>query len=291
VKVSDISILKRLILQARPFWGRISFIYLLNFLAIPLALLTPLPLMLAVDSVIGTKPLPEFLQLIMPNSLANGYGLLLAIIAFTLLLALLGQLQSLLLLAMQTEAGEKMVLQFRARLFRHAQMLSLNYHDSRGTVDAVYRIQYDTPSIQWIVLNGITPLITALFTAAFAAALEDSEKARVLGYVRRPGSIQLAARGQGIRTGIEGRRSFCQAFQRQPGFQGQCNLDRRRFQHAAGASYRRRHRGSALSRNPAYPARIIVPRGVSVDHGISGAALWSDSESGQADNFAAKRIF
>ena len=164
MKVSDISILKRLILQARPFWGRISFIYLLNFLAIPLALLTPLPLMLAVDSVIGTKPLPEFLQLIMPNSLANGYGLLLAIIAFTLLLALLGQLQSLLLLAMQTEAGEKMVLQFRARLFRHAQMLSLNYHDSRGTVDAVYRIQYDTPSIQWIVLNGITPLITALFT-------------------------------------------------------------------------------------------------------------------------------
>lgn len=164
MKYSDISILKRLIFQARPFWGRISLIYLLNFIAIPLALLTPLPLMLAVDSVIGSKPLPEIIQPLVPENLASGQGLLLVVIGFTLLLALASQLHSLLLLARQTEVGEKMVLLFRAKLFRHAQQLSLNYHDTRGTVDAVYRIQYDTPAIQWIVLNGITPLITSLVT-------------------------------------------------------------------------------------------------------------------------------
>lgn len=164
MKQSDFTLLRRLVLQARPFWRRIGFIYLLNFVAIPLSLLTPLPLMLAVDSVIGAKPLPDFLQPLVPESLSQGHGLLLLVIGMALLLSLLGQLQSLLLLAMQTQVGERMVLLFRARLFRHAQQLSLNYHDTRGTVDAVYRIQYDTPAIQWIVLNGITPLLTAVFT-------------------------------------------------------------------------------------------------------------------------------
>ncbi len=164
MKQSDLTLLGRLLAQARPFWGSIAFIYLLNFVAIPLALLTPLPLMLAVDSVIGEKPLPEFLQPLVPDSVAQGHGLLLVVIGMALLISVLGQLQSLLLLALQTQVGERMVLLFRARLFRHAQQLSLNYHDTRGTVDAVYRIQYDTPAIQWIVLNGIIPLLTAVFT-------------------------------------------------------------------------------------------------------------------------------
>jgi ATP-binding cassette subfamily B protein len=51
-------------------------------------------------------------------------------------------------------------------LFRHAQRLSLLYHDSRGTSDSTFRIQYDTPSIQWIAVDGLIPFLTAIINLA-----------------------------------------------------------------------------------------------------------------------------
>ena len=49
----------------------------------------------------------------------------------------------------------------RARLFRHAQRLSLAYHDRRGTTDSLYRIQYDTQSIRSIAVDGLIPIAAA----------------------------------------------------------------------------------------------------------------------------------
>src|SRR5262249_57882625 len=49
-------------------------------------------------------------------------------------------------------------------LFRHAQRLSLTYHDTRGTVDSTYRIQYDAPCVQWVVVEGTVPLLVSAFT-------------------------------------------------------------------------------------------------------------------------------
>src|SRR5919199_955308 len=65
---------------------------------------------------------------------------------------------------LQTYTGEKLLLEFRARLFRHVQHLSLSYHDARGTADSLYRIQYDAPAIQHIMVNGIIPSIAAACT-------------------------------------------------------------------------------------------------------------------------------
>ncbi len=61
-------------------------------------------------------------------------------------------------------AGERLVLDFRAELFRHAQRLSLSYHDSKGATDSTYRIQYDTYSIDSVIISGAIPLISALVT-------------------------------------------------------------------------------------------------------------------------------
>jgi ATP-binding cassette subfamily B protein len=65
---------------------------------------------------------------------------------------------------LQTYAGEGMVLDFRGRLFAHAQRLSLAYHDTRGTSDSTYRIEHDAPSLQFVTVNGIIPLIASLST-------------------------------------------------------------------------------------------------------------------------------
>src|SRR5439155_6498915 len=43
---------------------------------------------------------------------------------------------------------------------------SLVYHDTKGTTDSTFRIQYDAPAIQWILVNGVIPFVTAGFTLA-----------------------------------------------------------------------------------------------------------------------------
>src|SRR5207245_10345181 len=60
--------------------------------------------------------------------------------------------------------GEKLLRGFRAQLFRHVQRLSFSYHDSKGTADSTYRIQYDAASVQNIVVEGVVPFITSAVT-------------------------------------------------------------------------------------------------------------------------------
>jgi ATP-binding cassette subfamily B protein len=162
---TDIAILRRLFDQARPYWGHLGAILMIDLLATPLALLTPLPLMLAVDSVIGSEALPRFIGLLTPNFIAESKGARLALVAvLVILFALLNQVQKLGGWLLQTYTGEKLALAFRACMLRHAQHLSLTYHDTNGTSDSIYRIQYDAPAIQWVVIYGLTPFFTASFT-------------------------------------------------------------------------------------------------------------------------------
>ena len=65
---------------------------------------------------------------------------------------------------LQTYAGEKLVWDFRARLLNHVQRLPLVFHDHYGATDSVYRIQHDAPSIQYVTIQGMVPLLTAFFT-------------------------------------------------------------------------------------------------------------------------------
>jgi len=55
---SEAAILRRMALQAPPYRPHILGIFLLSLLSTPLTLLTPLPLKMVIDSVIGSRPLP-----------------------------------------------------------------------------------------------------------------------------------------------------------------------------------------------------------------------------------------
>jgi len=78
----------------------------------------------------------------------------------------LRQLQELGASYLRSYTGEKLILRFRTQLFHQVQRLSLGYHDSRGTSDSTYRIQYDAPSIQYVTTDGVIPFVTAAFTLA-----------------------------------------------------------------------------------------------------------------------------
>src|SRR5262245_60276174 len=59
---SSIDLYKRALLQAKPYWIHLLIILLLGLLATPIALVLPMPLKLAVDSVVGSYPLPPMLE-------------------------------------------------------------------------------------------------------------------------------------------------------------------------------------------------------------------------------------
>jgi len=162
---ADLKLYARLVGEARPYWLHIITVFLVSLLATPIALLMPLPLKIAVDSVIGLNPMPGFVSAIVPGpAVASQPATFLLAAALLVLIALLDQFQRLGTYVLSTYTVEKLILHFRARLFRHVQRLSLSYHDARGTADSLYRIEYDVMSSQWIAIYGLTPIVTGSLT-------------------------------------------------------------------------------------------------------------------------------
>jgi ATP-binding cassette subfamily B protein len=155
---------RRLLREARPFWMHIAGLILLALLSSVFALLTPIPLKIAVDNLTGSKHTRAPVDAL-PHAIAGSHT---AVFIFAgvlfVLITLLRQLEQFASLVLSTYAGQKLLLSFRARLFRHVQRLSLAYHDTKGVTDSTYRIQYDAQSIQTLVIAGVIPLLTGAFT-------------------------------------------------------------------------------------------------------------------------------
>ncbi len=161
---STVGIYRRLLEEARGYRRHLVAIFLLSLLATPLTLLIPIPLKIVVDSVIGSAPVSGPLAALLPESATTGTALLLFSAVLLIAVSCLHHLQEQGSTVLRTYTGEKLVLAFRAKLFRHAQRLSLAYHDTRGATDSTYRIQYDATAIQWILIDGVSPFVTAGFT-------------------------------------------------------------------------------------------------------------------------------
>ena len=156
---------RRLLHQVRPYWPYIAGIFLLDLVAMPLALLGPVPLKIAVDTVVGSQPLPPLLRGLLPTPEAHSKLLLLGVAAGLLVcIVFLTHLQALGSYVLRTHTGEWLTLHFRALLFRHVQRLAFAFHDARGTADTIYRILYDAPSVQWLTIHGAIPLLTSAIT-------------------------------------------------------------------------------------------------------------------------------
>jgi ATP-binding cassette subfamily B protein len=193
---SDIGLYQRLLLLARPYWLHIVGFFLLSLLSTPLALLSPLPLKIAIDSAIGDHPLPGFLHLLLPALMADSKTAILVFAStFAVLLAFLRQLQQLSGSLLRAYTGEKLVLGFRSLLFRHVQRLSLAFHDNQGTADSIYRINRDASAIQHIAIDGVIPFITSsvTFTAMIYVTIRINSELAVVSLAVSP-FLFLAAR-------------------------------------------------------------------------------------------------
>src|SRR5919197_628338 len=94
-RYSELALYRRLLRHARPYWLHILGIFAISLLSTPLVLLTPLPLKIVVDSVLGSQPLPGFLASFPWITHASGTALLMMVAALLVPIALLLHLQGL----------------------------------------------------------------------------------------------------------------------------------------------------------------------------------------------------
>jgi ATP-binding cassette, subfamily B, bacterial len=199
-------LVRHLLRVSRPCWPHLAGIAALALLSVPIALLLPLPLKIAVDCVIGKHALPDWLAWLTPLGAGSRGGQLAVAIGLLLLLTIVSNLQTMAAWLLQTYTGEKLVLDLRSRLFWHAQRLSMASHDATGTTEVAYRLQHDAPAIQFILIQGIIPLVTAALSFA-AMLLVTAQLDRSIAYLAlamMPIMIAIGARaGYHTRSGWE----------------------------------------------------------------------------------------
>jgi ATP-binding cassette, subfamily B, bacterial len=160
---SSFDLLRRLWTLITPFRLQLTCLAAVVLLSIPLSLLTPVPLTLAVDSIIGSRPLPALLQAWVPLSIQQSTTALFLLMFLAFIgIALCTHLQGMVLWLLSSHTGERMILAFRSRLFEHLQHICSSYHDTHGTADSVYRLQHDAASIKQIPIDVLIPFLRAV---------------------------------------------------------------------------------------------------------------------------------
>ena len=159
------ALISRIATYNKLFWPQIALLFFLNLLATPIALLKPYALKLLIDSGFGSQKVPGFISAFFPHKFHfNFTSVALTAAALVIIIALLENINIFITWLMSTSVGEKIVLNFRTILFNHIQRLSLAYHDTKGTSDSIYRIQWDTMNIRSLLLVQLPPLVSSFIT-------------------------------------------------------------------------------------------------------------------------------
>src|SRR5262245_44690290 len=107
---------------ARRYASHLAALMALEILGTGLLLLGPIPLQIAVDVVVEQKPLPSWLSPVLGGA---GPGLLGALAALSLVIALLTQAEGLGSGQLSMFVGERLIFTLRTKLFASALRLSL----------------------------------------------------------------------------------------------------------------------------------------------------------------------
>ena len=188
---SDASLLRRVALEARPCWPQLAGLLAIGTLSVPLALLGPLPLKIAVDHALGARELTGALAAVARTfRLASPADLLLLAAVLVVLIALGRQAVQSVENWLRAWVRETLTLSMRARVFRHAQRLSTAHHDRKGVADAAYRIQNDVPEAQGILVDLVPSLVSgATLTGMFWIAASIDWALALTGAAMVPGLL------------------------------------------------------------------------------------------------------
>jgi ATP-binding cassette subfamily B protein/subfamily B ATP-binding cassette protein MsbA len=147
----------------RPYWRLAAFSVALIVLGALAGLLAPWPLQILFDNVLGDRPLPAALAFVLGPVAQQRSALLLFAVVGGVVVTLLQQGLTVLDNYVNTKIDQRMILDFRSDLFRHAQRLSLAYHDQRRSGMLIYAINSQADAAARLVVL-IPPLAQSVLT-------------------------------------------------------------------------------------------------------------------------------
>jgi ATP-binding cassette subfamily B protein len=139
-----------------------------SLVGVGISVLRPWPLKVLVDNVLGGQPLSPTVAPIVDAlpAASTTEGLLTWAVGATLVIFLLGWLQSVAVAYTNISFGQRIVYDLATDLFAHLQQLSLSFHSRKSVGDSVRRVTTDSGSISTIVKDAIFPILSSLLTLA-----------------------------------------------------------------------------------------------------------------------------
>jgi ATP-binding cassette subfamily B protein len=126
-------------------------------------LLTPWPLKILVDNVLGKEPLPGWLAGLLGPMAGGTVGLIVFVVFAGFGIALLSHGIEMLYSYATVRLNVDMTLDFRSAMFRHTNQLGLAYHDKRLSGMVLYKINY-MDSAPTELLMSLLPLVMNVLT-------------------------------------------------------------------------------------------------------------------------------
>jgi ABC-type multidrug transport system fused ATPase/permease subunit len=154
------SLLPRALSYLRPYRRSAAGAIGLTLVLSLVALAQPWPVALIVDGVLGKKQRPGWVV----DLVGNGSGaLILVAVAASLGITLLNGGLTIVNELVTTRVHERMILDLRSEMFRHAQRLSLGYHDDTRTGALMYQINNQADAVGAVAVS-LPPLLQSLLT-------------------------------------------------------------------------------------------------------------------------------
>lgn len=155
--------LPRVLRYLRPHWRAATVSVVAAVVVSLLALLEPWPLKVLFDSVLGNVPLPGIVARAVAPFKLDKVALLLVVVVAGFALTLTSNALKVLNSYYETRVSQRMTLDFRSELFRHAQRLSLDYHDRTPGGVLIYNINFQADSAAGLVM-ALLPLLRSALT-------------------------------------------------------------------------------------------------------------------------------
>ena len=148
----------------KPYWALAVGAVVGSLATTGVGLLTPWPMKILVDSVLGNEPLPGFIRGI-ASGVPTRSALLIAVVAGGFALAALSSVVTVVTGYITTKLDLAMTLDFRSDLFQQAQRLSMSYHDQRRSGMVIYIINSMAGSATSVLMT-VLPLAQNSLTLA-----------------------------------------------------------------------------------------------------------------------------
>jgi ATP-binding cassette, subfamily B, bacterial len=155
----------RLSYLLRPHWPQLTLAFVAVIGESVTDLLEPWPLKVVFDNVLGSKPLPKWLAVVV-HSVAgtNKLAILSFVVVMVLAIATVGAVSTYFEKYLTTSVAQWVSHDLRRSLYNHIQKLSLSFHDNKRTGDLISRITSDIDTIQDFISQVLLGLIVNVLT-------------------------------------------------------------------------------------------------------------------------------